>query len=62
MELTIIEVGWADWMLAIIVFVVFIYLYVMLGRAIERKRGGKNQSYLKAALQSTYRWRKVNSL
>ena len=54
MEPTIIEVGWVDWMLAIIVFVVFIYLYVMLGRAIERKRGGKNQSYLKAALQSTY--------
>jgi hypothetical protein len=54
MEPEIIDIGWADWMLAIIVFVVFIYLYVVLGRAIQLKRGGKNQSYLKAALQSTY--------
>ena len=54
MEPTIIEVGWADWMLAVIVFVVYIYMYVVLGRAIELKRGSKNQSYLKAALQSTY--------
>jgi hypothetical protein len=54
MEPTIIEVGWADWVLAILVFVVFLIMYIILGREIERKRGGKNQSYLKAALQSTF--------
>ena len=54
MEPVIIEVGWADWILAILVFVAFLILYIILGRAIDRKRGGKNQSYLKAALQSTF--------
>ena len=54
MEPVIIEVGWADLILAILVFVAFIILYIVIGREIERKRGGKNQSYLKAALQSTF--------
>lgn len=54
MEPTIIEVGWADRFLALLILVVFLILYIVIGRAIDLKRGGKNQSYLKAALQSTF--------